>query len=98
NETVQQYRRTYGIRSRHHPVPDLAADGDWLEAPFWAWRVGQGRRRRLWARRRGAGLELRAGDEPWPALAFPESSADALLATWRALQASGLKIRSRALT
>ncbi len=40
NAVVQDYRRRHGIRSRNHPVPDLAAEGDWLEAPFWAWRAG----------------------------------------------------------
>lgn len=32
NTAVQAYRRRYGLRSRTHPVPDLAAD----ESPFWA--------------------------------------------------------------
>jgi hypothetical protein len=39
NASVQHYRRTHGIRSRSHPVPDLAAG----ELPFW---VVEGPRRR----------------------------------------------------
>ncbi|HYT87872.1 MAG TPA: hypothetical protein VEL76_04065 [Gemmataceae bacterium] len=99
NEAVRRYRRTYGIRSRNHPVPDLATNGDWLETPFWAWRTGQGRRRRLWARRAGAALELRAGDELWPSLPFPEDGGtQGLVSAWQELHNAGLKIRSRALT
>src|SRR5207249_9636021 len=47
NHCVQEYRRLYGIRSRNHPVPDLASEGPWREVPFWAWRSGQVQRDRL---------------------------------------------------
>jgi len=40
NDSVRDYRRRYGLRSPNHPVPDLARDGDWFEAPFWMWRAG----------------------------------------------------------
>ncbi len=40
NAVVGAYRRRHGIRNGQHPVPDLAAEGDWLEAPFWGWRAG----------------------------------------------------------
>lgn len=98
NETVRRYRHEHGIRSRNHPVPDLAASGDWLEAPFWAWRAGQERRGRLLARRVGDTLELRAGDEVWPALPLREGGAEALVAAWQDLERRGFKVRSRALT
>jgi len=47
NECVHEYRKRYGIRSRNHPVPDLARDGDVLEAPFWNLRKGEAKRSRL---------------------------------------------------
>src|SRR5205085_11290896 len=31
NGAVHDYRRRYGLRSTYHPVPDLAAEGDWFE-------------------------------------------------------------------
>src|SRR5258708_29503052 len=62
---VAAYRRRQHIKSRNHPVPDLGSDGDWVEAPLWAWRAGQ-RRGRLFARQRGDRLELRSGTESWP--------------------------------
>jgi hypothetical protein len=93
NAAVHEYRKANRIRSRNHPVPDLAADGDWLEAPFWAWRAGGDRRRPLFARRVGGGIALRAGDDVWPAL-----SAAKLSEEWPSLEAAGLKVRTRALT
>jgi hypothetical protein len=50
NECVGAYRKRNGIRSRNHPVPDLARDGDVFEAPFWNMRNGQTRRARLMVR------------------------------------------------
>ena len=96
NESVHVYRRRYGIRSRNHPVPDLAADGDWLEAPFWAWRAGGTRRGRLFARRVAGRIELRTGAGPLPSLPADERRAPAC--ELRALEAAGWKVRSRALT
>jgi hypothetical protein len=92
NQTVQDYRRENDIRSRSHPVPDLAVDGNWLEAPFWAWRTGQKRRGKLFVRRTEGTWTLRAGKEEWPSL--PANAIEA----WRSLEAKGYKIRSRALT
>ncbi|MCZ2343519.1 MAG: hypothetical protein LC104_17255 [Bacteroidales bacterium] len=43
NRVVQEYREQHGIRSRNHPVPDLAAN----EAPFWSAPDAQGQRGRL---------------------------------------------------
>jgi hypothetical protein len=104
NECVRAYRRLYGIRSRNHPVPDLAARGDWLEAPFWGWRPGAARRGRLFARAAGGRIELRtdAGDDPWPSLPRPElrtpNSALRTVEAWRGLGPAGWKVRNRALT
>lgn len=91
NETVHDYRRVYRLRSRSHPVPDLAKDGDWLEAPFWAWRTGQEQRDRLFVRRQGSGLHLRAGTAAWPTVSV-------VPAAWGELEAAGFKVRPRALT
>lgn len=97
NVAVQDYRRRYGLRSLRHPVPDLAREGDWLESPLWAWRAGQGRRARLLVRRTPTALELRAGDEAWPALRLAASGTD-LVPQVLSLQETGYKVRSRALT
>jgi hypothetical protein len=96
NECVHDYRRSHGIRSRNHPVPDLAVDGEWLETPFWAWKAHETRRGRLFSRRRGGSIELRVGDVAWPAL--PADNAEAAIDAWCDLASAGHKIRSRALS
>jgi hypothetical protein len=101
NSVVADYRRRHGIRSRNHPVPDLAIEDDWLEAPFWGWRAGgvSPRRSRLFARLCDDRLELRAGDDAWPSLPRPEEGhAEAAVKAWQQLEGEGFKVRSRALT
>jgi hypothetical protein len=98
NATVLGYRRRHGIRSRNHPVPDLAAEDGWLEMPFWAWRAGQARRKRLLARPGGDAVELRAGAERWPTLPLDRGDPRRRVAAWRELESGGYKVRSRALT
>jgi hypothetical protein len=93
NAVVRDYRRRHRIRSANHPVPDLLRDGEWLEAPFWAWTAGRLRRSRLFIREVAGGWRLRAGGEDWPEL--PKAGA---VERWRRLEAEGCKIRTRALT
>ncbi len=93
NASVHEYRRRHGIRSRNHPVPDLAGEDGWLEAPFWGWRAGAPRRGRLFARAHSDRIELRVGGETWPALPTHEPAA-----AWAERERQGLKVRSRALT
>ena len=95
NDSVHAYRRANRIRSRNHPVPDLAADGDWLEAPFWGWRTGQTRRSRLFVRSDGDRLVPRCGTEKWPSL---PRDGERLAKAWPELEAEGFKVRTRALT
>jgi hypothetical protein len=98
NRVVRAYRRVNHIRSIAHPVPDLAAEGDWIEAPFWIWSREDPRRRHLFASRRagmlrltdrrGLEVELPLGpdDDPGPAVARLDE-----------FERQGVKVRSRAL-
>jgi hypothetical protein len=95
NDCVHDYRRRHGIRSRNHPVPDLAADGDWLETPFWGWRSGRARRGRLFARVHPGGIDLRTDGETWPSLPPAGPEAPRALIDCRT---EGCKVRSRALS
>jgi hypothetical protein len=95
NKIVQEYRRVNGLRSRNHPVPNLAKHDDWLEVPLWAWRTGAHRRGRLFVRTHTDSFELRVEGDIWPQL---PRARDAFVETWRQLHRDGFKIRSRALT
>ena len=93
NAAALAYRRRHGLRSRNHPVPDLAREGEWYEAPFWIWHAGQGRRRRLFAQV-GPATFCCAGAEAIDC-ALPKHDA---AAAWHELRRRGWKVRTRALT
>jgi hypothetical protein len=95
NDSVRDYRTRYGLRSTSHPVPDLATEGDWLEAPFWAWRSGDARRGRLMVRLTPQTVDLRVGGDHWPWL---PREPEAMVRAFLDLGKQGLKVRSRALT
>ncbi len=97
NQVVRDYRRRLRIRSRSHPVPDLASEGDWLETPFWGWHTEQPRRGRLFARLHGDQLHLRTPEGSWATLPSPTAPGDRFLLAWQELAQQGYKLRSRAL-
>jgi hypothetical protein len=95
NGAVHDYRRRHDLKSKNHPVPDLARRGDSLEAPFWTWRADSPRRQRLFAARDAKGLQLFEGEVP---LARLGGDPPAWVDQWRTLERRGIKIRTRALT
>lgn len=98
NSSLMDYRRSHRIRSRSHPVPDLAADAQWLEAPFWVWTSKSPHRERLFARSGKDGLELTDRREIRIHLKLPADATDDCAAEQlRDLAAQGIKIRPRAL-
>jgi hypothetical protein len=98
NGALADYRRTHKLRNHAQPVPDLAVDGDWFEAPFWVWTASDARRRPLYVRPQAGGLLLsdRRGWEQVLPLTGPAdaTAAVAVLGEW---EAAGVKLRSRAL-
>jgi hypothetical protein len=101
NEALDRYRAIYGIRSRHHPVPALGVEGEWREAPFWAWRAARPRRRPLLARQLPRTMQLRIAGEEEILLELPlHPEAEACCAVERlcTLPARGVRLRTRALT
>ena len=50
NEATNQYRRSHGIRSTAHPVPNLAEEDGWFEAPLWIYGNDSPARRAVWVR------------------------------------------------
>lgn len=98
NEVVGEYRQAHGIRSTAHPVPDLAAEGPWLEAPFWIWTASDPQRRRLFVRQRRG--EILLSDRSHLEIGLPlhpDGDAGRAADKLAGLAAGGVKIRSRAL-
>jgi hypothetical protein len=58
NGALADYRRAEGIRSAGRPVPPLARDDEWFEAPLWMWTADDPQRRRVFVRRIGREIEL----------------------------------------
>lgn len=101
NEELRRYRALYHIRSRHHPVPALARQGDWLEAPFWVWRAAEPRRRPLLVRQLARTMQLRIGGEDEPLIEIPlaaDREACCAVEQLVGLPARGVRLRTRALT
>jgi hypothetical protein len=95
NAAVAGYRQRHGLKSTNHPFPDLTRDQGRYEAPFWAWRRGDQRRRRLYVEVADRSVALwaegdRLGELVGPAETWP--------AQWLALEGRDIRIRTRALT
>ena len=102
NRSLAEYRIVNRIRSSSHPVPELATEGEFLEAPFWIWTADDLRRRRLFvARHRNSDGDdfLEVSDRKMHHLGFnlEESRLDESLNAIDQLEAEGIKIRPRAL-
>ncbi len=98
---LARYRALYKIRSKNHPVPSLGRQGDWLEAPFWAWRAAEPRRRPLLARQLAKTMQLRIAGEERPFLEIPlapDREACCAVESLRDLPSMGVRLRTRALT
>ncbi len=94
NAALHEYRRAHRLRSVTHPVPDLARDGEFLEAPLWVWRGTHPRRQRLFVRHRDQSVVL-TDREGWE-MHLPadgESAAQQLAE----LTGQAVKIRTKAL-
>ncbi|MBN2581205.1 MAG: hypothetical protein JXB10_19645 [Pirellulales bacterium] len=95
NGAVTEYRRQRRIRSKAHPVPDLAVDGGWHEAPFWIWTADDPRRRRLFARQTAGKILI--SDRAKFEARLPGNNPLAAAERLAELRRRGLRIRSRAL-
>lgn len=100
NQAVHSYRAHHNIRSANHPVPDLHADDEWLEAPFWIWHQDDPRRRGLYVRRQQGELLL-TDRTAWqlriPTTDSPSGSL-ASVQLGEQLQQQGVRLRTRALS
>ena len=101
NTALAEYRQVHGIRSKNHPVSALAAQGEWLEAPFWVWRRENPRRRGLLARLREREIDLRIAGENEILITLPlgpDREACCAVERLRELPGQSVRLRTRALT
>jgi hypothetical protein len=99
NDALAEYRRFHHLRSANHPVPDLGADREWLEAPFWLWTPDRPQRRRMFVRRRGD--EVVVSDRSQIEIRLPltpDGDAGRAVEALAELPARGVCLRTRALT
>jgi hypothetical protein len=80
NTAANQYRSAHGIRSTAHPVPDLAEQDGWFEAPLWIYGDDSPQRRPAWVRCDGDEIVIsdRAGRELSIDTRFPKLAAEQL--------------------
>ncbi|HUQ68542.1 MAG TPA: hypothetical protein VM165_03405 [Planctomycetaceae bacterium] len=99
NAVLGEYRRLNRVRSRSHPVPELASVDGWTEVPFWIWRAGDRRRERLFVKRSGDEVWLRSREDVILRLSLtPGRSAAAAVEQLQTFPALGWRLRTRALT
>lgn len=98
NDSLVSYRHAHRLRTRVHPVPDLAQSDGWLEAPFWMWSADQPQRQPVFARQRDDSIELtdRRGQTIVLKLSA-DRDADVAADQLAAAAARGIKLRTRAL-
>lgn len=97
NAAVAEYRRIHRIRSTAHPVPDLAVEDDWYEAPFWVWTAKDPLRRRLFVRILPDRLTLSDRGQWEEVLSTPGGDIGPAAEQILALGRQGVKLRCRAL-
>lgn len=99
NQSLGEYRAAHQLRSLAQPIPDLALVDDWCEAPLWVWSDDNPRRRPLFVRPVGEGLEL-SDHAHWTATLPATSSGDysAAVEALQAIASQGVRIRTRALS
>jgi hypothetical protein len=98
NGALAEYRRVHHLRTPAQPLPDLAAEDEWLEAPFWCWTKENPVRRKLFARASGDCVVLgdRAGWEARLDLTA-DGSSERAVEQLSELASRGVKLRTRAL-
>jgi hypothetical protein len=97
NDSAGLYRRSHGIRSKAHPVPNLGRDEDWFEAPFWVYGNQSPKRRSVWIRMTSAGSVMEISDRDKRHRKIDSANKASAVESFLALSSPEFKIRSRAI-
>lgn len=99
NSQLAAYRDRNKIRNEQHPVPDLAVNGDWQEAPFWIWNAGATQRNHVWIKIAADAIILSDGETELASIPHPDhAGVDASIAALMQLEQREIRFRPRALT
>jgi hypothetical protein len=99
NQSLAAYREAHHLRNGAQPMPDLAVDGEWHEAPFWVWTADELARKPLFARHSGTQLSLSDRQQWQVHLELPTHAPhEAVVEYLKDLAGKGVKVRTRALT
>lgn len=100
NQTLKEFRRVHRIRSRTHPVPELATTNGWTEAPFRIWRENESRRQAVFVRRSGERRLLAGSPSEKDVFLDVDRKADCeeVARELASLADQGFRLRTRALT
>ncbi len=99
NTVLSEFRQVNHVRSQTHPVPALAENDGWYEAPFWVWSAGDTKRLRVTAK--ACSREVRLSDSREVFARLPISAAGDVrdaVDVLRDLPKRGIRFRTRALT
>lgn len=99
NGALAEYRRVNRVRSKTHPVPELAARDHWIETPFWIWTSDDPTRRPLFVHQAGTRTDLSdLHNVTLPNVPLkPAGNLDAAASFFDEREQEGIKIRPRAL-
>ncbi|OYP35030.1 hypothetical protein [Rhodopirellula sp. MGV] len=97
NGAADFYRDAHGIRSNAHPVPNLAREDDWYEAPFWVYGNQSPKRHAVWVRATDGGNVLEISDRQSRLRRIENAQGDGAYEALHALNSPEFKVRSRAL-
>ncbi|BBO31511.1 hypothetical protein [Lacipirellula parvula] len=98
NAALDEYRQVHRLRNHAHPVPNLAVDGQWQQAPYWVWSNEIPTRRPVFVKRDGGGFvvtDRQTFERRLPCVC--DDSGDRAVAELADWEAQGIKLRSRAL-
>lgn len=97
NAALDDYRREHRIKTPGRPMPNLQAEADHVESPFWLDDMGDVNRARVRVRRRQGMWQLAWGDSAFPFAPDADARVGATaLRDW--LRANNLRLSPRALT
>lgn len=96
NQELVNYRKAHRIRNHAQPLPGLARQGDWYEAPWWFYLQGDQERHPLWVSISGDRLTL-SNHKGWTATLSGPLNGEVGVEQWMELSERGVCLRPRAL-